>query len=70
MEKSNLSFIEKCDAVVLFSLVGTGLIIFAMNRFADLFLKLGIRQLWGQRALVVAPFMVAAILLVVYKRRR
>lgn len=69
MKKHNLSFIEKCDAIVLFSLVGTGVVFFLMNSFADLFIWWGVKQIWLQRTIIVAPF-VAAMAFFAWREKR
>lgn len=70
MQNRNPSFIQQLDALVIFTLVCTGATLFILNGFADLFLELGIRQVWLQRTIIVAPFIVAAVLLALLVSRR
>ncbi len=70
MQNRNPSFIQQLDALVIFTLVCTGATLFILNGFADLFLELGIRQIWLQRTIIVAPFIAAAVLLLLLIGRR
>jgi Ca2+/Na+ antiporter len=70
MHGKNSSLVQQLDALVTFTLIFTGLTLFILNNIADLFLEMGIKEMWLQRTIILTPVLAAVFFVIVRVSRR